>query len=199
MEIILKDNIKQFTRWLDDVQKKQVPFATSRALNDTAVDGQNSVVAAIPHVFNNRKKWWLKQQPTGIKVRFSKKDNLHAAVHTSAYFADIQEKGGTKSPRSSKNLAIPTNFVPKKYRTSHGAKEMLDERSNVFRTPKGIFRRDRKGATTLLWSFATSAKVPKRFGFFDILEKAVKRRFADNFKKRIDQALASAKPPSRTS
>jgi hypothetical protein len=199
MEITVKDNIKEVTRFLNDVQKKQVPYASSRALNDTAVDGQNSVVAAIPTTFQNRKKWWLKQQPTGIKVKFSKKTDLRARVHTSAYFAEIQEKGGTKTPKSSKNLAVPTGKVPKKYRTSHGAKEMLNANKKVFRTPKGVFRRSGKKNITLLWSFTPSARVPRRFGFIQIVEKVVKRRFSQHFKTRIDQAIASAKPPSRNS
>ena len=193
MEVSLKSNIKEFTKQLDHIQKQQVPYATSRALNDVAVDAQESVVAAIPNVFNNRKKWWLKQQPTGVKVRFSKKTDLKASVYSKAYFAEMQEKGGTKTPRASRNLAIPTDSVPKKYRTSHGAKEMLNERQNVFKTPKGIFRRTGKKGAVLLWSYSRSAKVPRRFGFNDIVAKVVKRRFEQHFKKWLEKSISSMK------
>jgi hypothetical protein len=199
MDFRLKDNIKEFTRDLNDIQRKQVPYATSRAINDTAVQGQDAVIAAIPRVFNNLKKWWLKQQPTGIKVKFSNKQNLHAAVHTSAYFAQIQEEGGTKQPRRAKNIAVPTAKVAKKYRTSHGAREMMDAQKNVFRTPKGVFKRTGKKRypIVLLWSFTPSAKVKPRFRFYDTLKATVMRRFETNWKMRFSQAMATSKRPSR--
>ena len=36
MQINVKSNIKEITKFTTTVQKKQIPFATSRALNDTA-------------------------------------------------------------------------------------------------------------------------------------------------------------------
>lgn len=196
VELYLRDNVREFTKWLTDVQKQQVPYATSRALNDTAVDGQNSVQKFITGVFQNRKKWWLKQQPTGIKVKFSNKRDLHARVHTSAYFLPLQKKGGTKRPKTAKNLAIPTAAVPKKYRTSHGAREMMADKKNVFSTPKGVFRRTGKKKLTLMWSLSPSAKIKPVFEWETIITKVVNRRFGTHFKKRLEQALASAKPPS---
>ena len=38
IKIDLRSNIKEFTRGLDNISRKQVPFATSRALNNTAFD-----------------------------------------------------------------------------------------------------------------------------------------------------------------
>lgn len=197
MEFRLQNNIKEFTRDLNIVQKQQVPYATSRAINDTAVDGQEAVQAAIPHIFKNLKRWWLRQQPTGIKVKFSNKANLHAQVHTSAYFAEIQSEGGTKRPQSARNLAIPTDAVPKKYRTSHGAREMSNDKKNIFRTPKGVFKRTGKKKITLMWSFSPTAMIKKRFDFNGIIEKVIKRRFEKHFFTRLQQALSSSKPPSR--
>ena len=196
MEIIVKDNIKEFTRWLDEIHKKQIPFATSRALNDTAVDVQEAEVSVVKRVFRSLKTWWLKQQPTGIKVKFSNKQNLHARVFTDAYFAEIQEKGGTKKPRRARNLAIPTEKVPKKYRTSHGAKEMIEQRNKVFATPKGVFRRTGKRTIQLLWSLSPVAIIKPRFPFHETAEQIALRRFNVHFPERLKQAIATAKPPS---
>lgn len=196
MEIRLHNNIKEFSRYLTSVQRLQVPFATSRAINDTAVNGQEAVQGEVQHIFNNRKKWWLRQQPTGIKVKFSNKQNLHAQVFTNAYFAPMQAEGGTKKPRSAHNLAIPTDAVPKKYRTSHGAREMLNSGQRVFRTSKGVFKRTGKKTLTLLWSFSPTAAIRRIFNFNEIVEKEVIKRFEGHFFKRLEQALATAKPPS---
>jgi hypothetical protein len=199
MDFRLDSNIKEFTRELNAIQRQQIPFATSRAINDVAVMAQDQVISGIPRVFNNIKKWWLKQQPTGIKVQFSNKSNLHAAVHTSAYFAKMQEEGGTKQPRTAKNLAVPTARVAKKYRTSHGARELMDANKNVFRTSKGVFRRTGKKRypIQLLWSFTPTAKIKPRFRFYDTCKAAVQRNFEVQFKMRLAQALATAKRPSR--
>jgi hypothetical protein len=193
VEITVQSNIKEFISELNAVQRNQLPFATSRALNDVAVDAQDAVINAIPHIFQNRKKWWLKRQPLGIKVKFSKKHDLKSSIYTKAYFAEIQEKGGLKTPKSSKQLAVPTDRVSRKYRTSHGAREMLAERQNVFKTNKGIFQRTGKKGAVLLWSYARSAKIKPRFGFYDICHKVIMRRFEQHFKKRLEQALSTAR------
>jgi hypothetical protein len=200
MEIVVQDNIKEFTQQLNYIQRNQVPFATSRAINDTAVDAQESVVKNVQHNFKNLKRWWLRQQPTGIKVRFSNKRLLTARVFTDVYFAERQEKGGVKTPRTGKNLAIPMPAVPRKYRTSHGAKQMMQERKNVFKVEgKGIFQRrgKKRYPIQLLWALAPSAQVKPRFHFEEIIGKVVKRRFNTHFQKRMQQALDSAKRPSR--
>ena len=197
MEIRLDSNIREFTKWLTTVQKEQVPYATSRALNDVAVDAQNWVVKPETGIAKNRKHSSLKPQPTGIKVKFSNKRDLAARVHTSAYFAQIQQDGGTKKPSRAKNLAIPTAAVAKKYRTSHGARDMMADKKNVFSTPKGVFRRTGKKKLTLTWSLAPSATIKGVFTFTDITTKVVNRRFEVHFRKRLEQALNSAKPPSR--
>jgi hypothetical protein len=195
MHVSLKSNIKEFTKHLDYIQYKQVPFATSRALNDVAVDAQTEVVQGIGNTFDNKKKWWLKQQPTGIKVKFSNKRNLIASVFTNVYFANRQEKGGTKTPKRGKNLAVPTNYVPKKYRISHGAKDMMNERKNVFATSKGIFQRTSKKRypIRLLWSLTRSSFTKPRFAFYATCQATVKKNFAKHFQNRLQQALKSAR------
>mgnify|MGYP000033997046 CR=1 FL=1 len=204
MEIRVDSNIREFTQWLDHVQRDQVPYAASRAINDVAVDAQDSVVKNLQSVFKNLKRWWLKQQPTGIKVKFSNKKNLHSRVFTDVYFAQRQKDGGIKKTKSGKNLAVPLPAVPRKYRTSSGAKRMMRERSNVFKTTTKsgheiIARRKGKKRYPLqvLWILTPTAYVPRRWHIYEVIEKVVKRRFSVHFKKRLDQALATAKPPSR--
>ena len=199
MEIRVDSNIKEFTKWLNTVQREQVPFATSRAINDVAVDGQSSIVKHITGTFKNIKRWWLKQQPTGVKVRFSNKRDLHARVFTDVYFSQRQQDGGVKAPKQSKNLAIPLPAVPRKYRTSSGARDMLRADNKTFSVKgKGIFKRKGKKRypITPLFTYAPSSRTKPALKFDLIIEKVVRRRFAQHFKKRLDAALASAKPPS---
>lgn len=195
VELSIKDNIKEVTRYLKDVQRRQVPFATSRAMNDAAIEAQKAQQAAIPTLFNNRKKWWLKQQPTGIKVKFSNKADLHAAVYSDAYFAEIQEEGGVKVPRSNRVFAIPADSTPKKYRRSGGAREYKQEKPRSFSLDSGIFIRRSKKRIELVFTYAKQAVVHKRFGFVNRAKTVVTGGFAKHFETRMAQALATARKP----
>ena len=139
ISINVKSNIKQFTRDLSRIEKKQVPFATARALTWTAQDVQKWLIKKIPSIFNVTKKWWLKQQPTGIKIKPAKKNHLVSSIYTKAYFANLQEEGGTKIPIKSKKLLIPSKKVPKSRRKAGGAALMLKGKK-VFSTARGIYR-----------------------------------------------------------
>ncbi|MBV1889139.1 MAG: hypothetical protein KUG67_02725 [Proteobacteria bacterium] len=195
VEVTVKDNIKQFTKQLDNIQKKQIPFATSRAMNDTAVDAQEAVVARIQRVFANKKKWWTKSnRRTGIRVNFSKKNKLKASVFTNAPFASLQEDGGTKTPHRGRVIAVPTGSTPKRFAKSGGAKKMLETNKKSFSSSKGIYRRKgKKGTLQLMFAYIRSATIRPRFGFIDTCTKTVKKRFKVNFEKRLKQALKSTK------
>ena len=195
MQIVVKDNIREFVAALNNIQRRQIPYATSRALNDTAIHAQEAVVSRIERIFNNRKKWWLKQQPTGIKVEFSRKNALTAAVYTNAYFTPLQETGGIKKPKTARKLAVPTGKVPKKYYKAGGAREMLEANRKVFSTPKGIYRRRGKKRYPIepLFTYTPTANVKPRLEFSETIERTVNRLFAVNFQNRLDQALANAK------
>jgi hypothetical protein len=125
MSMSVKSNVKDFVKHLDKVQKKQVPFATARALTWTVKESQKAIQEAIPHTFKVTKKWWLAKQPTGIKVRSAKKTDLEAVVYTTAYFAKLQEEGGIKIPFRGRGILVPTELTPRYGRRSGGAKKLI--------------------------------------------------------------------------
>ncbi|MEM7617161.1 MAG: hypothetical protein AAF195_02130 [Pseudomonadota bacterium] len=195
IDIVVKDNIKEFTKKLDFIQKRQIPFATSRALNDTAITVQNAIVNKVIVTFNNRKKWWVKgNRRTGIRVDFSNKKRmpLKSSVYTKAYFAELQEKGGTKSPVNGSKLAVPTNKAPKSLRRSDGVKRALQQKA-VFVDKRGVMRRMAKGKLKPLFTFTNIAQVKPRFGFTKSAINTTNRWFPRYFNKRLKQAIASAK------
>jgi hypothetical protein len=195
LKISVRSNVKKFTRGLTRIQKQQVPFATARALTWTAQDVQQAIIDRIPHVFNVTKKWWLKQQPTGVKIRPAKKTSLSARVYTEAHFAQLQEEGGTKRPTKSKNLLVPTSKVPKSRRKSGGAAIMLKQ-GKTFSTKKGIYRRKgpkRSQVVELLFARTKTAHISPHFGFKRTAVKAVRSRFKHNFAKSLSKALETAR------
>lgn len=190
MEFSVKDNIKEWTASLDRLAQKQIPFATSTALNKTAVEAQESIQAAIPHIFNSRKKWWGKNQRTGIRVRFAKKDRLIAKVYTTAYFARIQEDGGIKAPKQGKHIAVPTDDTPRRMRKSNALRQAD---SRVFKAGSSIYMRKSKKKIVRLYSLTPQATIKKRFGFVVMAEKVVMRRFEKLFHNQLEYALRTAR------
>jgi len=194
IDLKIKADIKEVTRHLNRVQRRQLPYAIAVALTKTAQDAQTSIQRAIPHIFNVTKKWWLKTQPTGIKVKPATKVNPTATVYTDAPFADLQEEGGVKRPKG-KVLAVPTAKVPKSRRKAGGAAVMMKQKK-TFATKTGIYRKKGpKKARTVekLFTFTKKAMIRPRFGFKDIAEKVARRRFKAHFLKALERALRTAR------
>ena len=167
MQLKIKSNVNQVAKWLTESQKKHVPKATAKALTFTAQDAQTAIQDAIPSRFRVTKKWWLKQQPTGIKIKSATPGNLTAVVYTLAYFAALQEYGGIKTPHESRTLAIPSDKVPKSRRKSGGAAIMMKQKK-TFANKRGIYRKKGgKKSRTIerLFTFKRSAHIRARFGF----------------------------------
>ena len=191
----VKPNVKEFTRYLDGVQRRQVPFALANALTWTAQDGQSAVMEQIQKVFETRVKWWAKNQPTGIKITPAKKDRLTAAVHTNAYFAKLQEDGGIKSPFKAGKLQVPTDRVPKSRRKAGGVKIILSQKT-TFSTKRGVFRKvggkKSRRVELLFWKTKT-ALIKPRFGFRSTVYNTALKVFPDKFSRSLANALKTAR------
>ncbi len=192
MELVVKDNVADVIRSLDTIQRRQIPYAMSRALNDTAVDAQGAVVSQAQRVFENRKRWWIKgNRRTGIRVGFSNKTNLVASVYTNAYFAKQQEHGNVKTPRGSK-IAVPTDKAPKRLFRSDGVSKAKTN-SKVFSDRRGVFQRMSRGKLKMLFSWTPSAVVTPRFSFGATAKLRAQQRIKRHFQRRLAQALRSAR------
>lgn len=203
----VKSNVKEFTRGLTNTQKRQIPFATARALTRTAQAGQKDIQEAIPNIFNTTKKWWLKQQPTGIKIKPAKKTDLEAVIYTRAYFAKLQEQGGIKTSYQGGGILVPTERVPKYGRKSGGAakviagKKILRRGGKANASPfltmksghKGVFRRKSKKTVELLYTFTPRASIQPRFGFHRLAMQSAKKHFGKEFHKSLKSALRTAR------
>lgn len=194
MQMSLKADFAPLIRKLTYVQKQQVPFAASRAINDIAKDSQQAIQQHIRTVYKNRKIWWLQQQPTGIKVRFSSKRNLKSSVFTKAYFAQLQETGGTKTPRRGRALAIPTAKTPRKFHKSGGARAILRDDPKAFSAGRaGIFRRVGKNKVVRVFGYANKASVKPALNFERIARATAQSTGRMHFERRLREALATAR------
>src|SRR5687768_11594569 len=94
--------------------QKQLKFATSQALNDTAKDVQRFTVGSLlPSKFTLRAKgnpWQAPGTKLGFNLKFANRDNLTAVIGSQADWLDEQEQGGRKTVTGGHRAAIPSGY-----------------------------------------------------------------------------------------
>lgn len=196
--ISVKNDIKKATKFLNNLQKKQLPYATSLALKNTIEDCQKALIKEAETVFNNKKPWYRPTQPTGIKRRYSKKTewpNMSATVYCNAPFIRLQVEGGIKRPTRSKNLLIPTANTAAGNRNAKGPEKLLKQK-RVISNKSGIFKLTGSKKNPVIkkhFTRAPSAQIKKRFRFNETAARIAKLKFKPNFMSALNRALATAK------
>jgi len=107
MRINIKSNIKEVTKGLSSIQKKQVPFATMLALNDTAFALHKTYKAQTKQKFDNPTPFTQK----GFRVDKAKKTELTAVVYVDKKredYMELQVDGGTRRPKRA-SIVVPSN------------------------------------------------------------------------------------------
>jgi len=133
IDIDVKSNIKEFKKDLAWYDKHAMPFISAMALTKTAQKIQDQLIKRVPRIFNVTKKWWLKRQPTGIKIKPARKGKHPVAeVYTKAHWANRQEEGGIKTPHTGDSILVPTSKVPKYGRKAGGAKRVISGKKAIW-------------------------------------------------------------------
>lgn len=198
ISIRVSSNVKSFQRYLTGVQRKQIPFATSQALNATAFDVRKQIVErTYPAAFDVKARAFAR---AAFRVDKASKGVLRAALFDRLGRANLalHAKGGTRRPRGGA-LAIPMTVK----RTAGGrvpkgkTPSALRGKRTVFKAPvgtgnMGIWERTRSG-TRLLYTLAPAAKIERRFNFYEDAARTVRQRFDGNFRRAMTRALATAR------
>jgi hypothetical protein len=193
--------IKEATRFLNDFQKKQIPFAVATALNETANQARDEIVKHLQGTFTLRTMWYKPKTRYGINVEGAKKTNLTATIFTRAPWMVQHEEGGTKIPIRGRNLAIPSPFVKRTKRELIGKANRPRNLKNAFivRSKSGqetIMQRVGRGRNRVLrpmYFLEKSAQIKPAFQFAQIAQRVANERWAKNFAKALDFALRTAK------
>lgn len=192
VQLKVKNNIKQVQREWGKVVSRQIPFITAVALTRTAKDCQSEIIEEIPNKFNVTKKWWLPRQPTGIKIIPAKKHSLTSWVYTRAYFASLQEHGGTKTPFSGRSILVPDKRAPKYAKRAGGHRKIFNspktlhhKNSPFIDTGKGVkvLQRVGKGRYPLkpVYHVVSTAQIRERFDFRKIARRQAEQSFEKAF------------------
>jgi hypothetical protein len=136
IEIDVRTDIKAATRWLDDVQRKQIPFALSYAINETAKEVQAGLAAEM-RVFDRPKPATVK----GTFIKRSTKTNLEATIGLktrtqgtpTAEYLYAQVNPGGREDKRSEILLQRAGILPAGYQTRPGSGARMDAYGNMSR------------------------------------------------------------------
>lgn len=205
--ITIDVEIGAFTESMNDLERTQIPFATSRTVNGLALLIQDAIRTGLRERFTVRQDYQVRY---GIKIpRFAKKedDPIQAEVVIPPEFDHWWkfQTGETKRPHGGLNLAItssaafPQRVAPRGQRPRDLA--LGDDGKGADRTfvidsgaTPGIYQRTGKGKRDirLLFHFARSAPTPV-FDFYAIAERVVQTRLQAVFAHEMTNAIATAK------
>ena len=213
MEVSIEHNIKQITRGLSEFQRKQVPFATSLALNKVAYQANTAIKRQARYQLHNPTNWTL----AGFMYDKSTKKNLHVVLYAAGAeggkkgkLADrnkyliYQVEGGTRLPNG-RAIIVPTKHTKL---NKHGnipratLKKFVENKTKYFsgkprgrsnETNAGIYERmGRGGRKTIkkVASFVPYARyTDKRLDYYGVIQKVVDRRFEKILRDSLERAI----------
>ena len=208
MQMSVKADTKKLTRYLT-FQRKQIPYATMTALNQTAFDVRTSLQRLLPRFIDRPTKATVKS----IQVQKSTKQYLVATVgfvgegfRTSKWKtspAKIMEKhikGGTRMP-TKKAIAVPVKLRTNRYGNLPRNKvtQLMADKTKYFSgVPKGmsnagIYERQKKKLKMLVAWEPKAVYQGGRFPFSRIAIKAVARKYHKRFEAALKYALKTAR------
>jgi len=218
-KITVRSNLRKFTRNLPPFLKRQVPFATSVALNETAKKAAKAQRAQARRIFDRPTPFLLNgiYSPRGrgsFRGRRATKRDLSAVLipglkgrnrfdDASARINEvirIQTEGGTRLPKK-RALVVPTSSARlNKYgNLTRNRVQTLLARSDVFSAgraqglPPGIYQRNRGGGLKMLIAYEPDASYSKTFPYYRIAKGVVRSQFDKEFRKAFKKAVSTAK------
>ena len=194
--INVRADVKALERSLNDMARKQIPFATARALTTTAKLVQARLTREMPDIFDRPTPFTMR----AIGVTSASKSNLTATVFVKdqqAKYLEIEETGGTRTPAKTA-LVLPAQIKRNLYgNIARGALQRAKAKSNVFigtvHGVGGFWMRTNNGGVRLLAEFKAKASYKPIFKFNERAEQSVRRIFPSRLRLTLDQVMGTAR------
>ncbi|MEM8849268.1 MAG: hypothetical protein AAGE03_04450 [Pseudomonadota bacterium] len=207
MDFNIRSNVTTVQRGLNDVARRQIPFAIAMAINEVLDRIKRSTDRRMRRVLDRPTPFTMK----AFAVRRARKSNLRGSVFAKdiqARYLIFAEEGGTRRPRG-RALLVPWKMRRNKYgNVPRGGVKRTLARPDVFvatgssprtrhltpgvyQRPKG--RRNAGQDPNLLAAFEARARYTPRLGFKLNAAKTASRLLPPAMLRAIRAALASAK------
>jgi hypothetical protein len=193
MEIKITSNIKQVMKSLDRMQKRQVPYAASVAINETLKDVVRAEQKQLPMKLD-------RPTPQTVKalrvLKYAKKTSLSGRVGFLDWaqpYMSLQVYGGSRPGKTT----VPVDPARiNQYGNVKGRRSGLKKRQkDFFVKGTGMFTRYGRGGKQVKLVHATidNPQYRKRFPFYEIAGGVVNSKFDRNFVKALQKALRTAR------
>ena len=205
MNIDVRSNIAEVTKNLTKVQKDQLPFATSLAINNVATEVAYAVTKQMQYDLDRPTPFTLKAFMSGNRFNGKRatKRSLYATVEAKPIQNDYliyQVEGGMRLPKK-RTIAVPTkNARLNRYGNVSNRRRGLVRNSKQFvgevKGIEGIWERTggkRSPGVRLIHAFEESVTYRKRFNPYAVADKVVRRKFGKIFTHALRYATASAR------
>jgi len=200
MEITVRHEFREAARWLNGIQRKQLPFATSLALNKTAGRVRDGLMTAMLREIDRPTDFTL----NAFKIKNSNKRNLTAWI----FAKPIQEKylsllvyGGTDGkkhivPGVKAKLNAHGNLPRNKSRGSTNKKKFF-KGTPKGGGPSGLYQRMPANPNSkkirLIGHFPKSRTYRKLFRYERSVNTSFDRWFSYEWNKAFDRAMLTAR------
>ena len=207
MQVTINTNFKELGRWMSDIERKQLPYATARALTAVAKEGVEAVQGELRARFTLRNRY----SERGVRSQFARKADWPRPFsrvgidERRSYLADHVE-GGIRRPQRAKWRAVPG---VNNRRTRTGKIRKADRASRSLRVPGGrgrkkykafergnlILRRAGRGGRQLKVLHVTTSQVriDARLPMEAAVTKVVQRRYGRHFNRELAAAVRSGR------
>lgn len=205
MRISAKSNIKQFMKDLDRTAKKQMPYATSKAINAVAKAAEKEINKQIGTLDNPTP---LTKKSTFVKPSHKRQNPIEAIVGVKdiqAEYMQYPEYGGVSKPKKGGAKPVPSTAHKNKYGNLPRGKikRLLAKKDKYFSgkpkghtLPSGVYKRlGRKGRANIqmvaVWKEETKHTPQIRIG--ERVRLRVERDFSKILRREFRKAMDSAK------
>ena len=200
MNVNIETNIKRVAKQMNVIQRKQIPFATSVAINETiGKTSKQGLRAVMGREMNKRLDRPMPRTTTAFYFKRSNKRKLSATLgfkDWAAKFMQYLVHGGMRS--SNKNIPVPYKHANlNAYGNIRGKKNGLIKNNKQFigklGKTSGVFERVKDGSPKLIIGFSKFVNYKKMFPFYEIAGRYIGFTFPKKFNESLKKALRSAR------
>jgi hypothetical protein len=213
LDIQVNVDVGPASRFMSTIER-QLPFAASKALNQTAKDVQAAERQEIRGEFSLRREQFVLRTVKIERGDWATKAKLEARVRIDRE-RDILAKftrGGQKRALGGGHIAVPVGpdrlvrrtkrypNIAARYGPFRYVGRSLRGEKRTFIIPSGpdagVYQRVGRGKRSrlqLLYAFERSVRIPRLLPYYDVARRVVNRRWAPNFTKSFDEAIRTAK------
>ena len=199
LELNITSNVDEVYEEASDFFRRQIPFITSLAINNSMKDVRKRVIGSTwPKAFTVRNRAF---PGVVLRIKFSTKASLKAELFDSLgrEYLEMHTTGGTKTAKGGGRLAIPLNVkrgasgrIPKS-RKPRSITAKKSTRVIRGRGGKSLIVEKFKGETVVRYVLAPSAKIDKRFRFYEEAADTFERVIVGHWDAAVDRALRTSK------